>query len=61
MGKKTKYYELKSSIRRKVCRVLHLSLWLKNSKGYEVETFSVKKLRNFPVETYINGNGRDIK
>ena len=59
--KKKKYYGLKSPIHGKVYAVLHLSLWVKYDEVCKVETNSVEKLSKFPLETYTNANGKDIK
>ena len=47
-------------MRKSLHQVLYSLLYLKYDKVYEVKTISIEKLRKFPFETYINGNGNDI-
>ena len=58
--KKTKH-ELKSPIHKKVYTESCIRCFNSNTGKYDVETFSIEKLRKYPIETYINLNGKNVK
>ena len=57
---KTDYYELKSPIQGKVYTKSCIHRYSSNGVRFTKLKHFLSKLRKFPLETYINVNGKDI-